>query len=169
MTDTHQIARLRRAMEMAQRPARGGATGPRTAEGKARSAMNATRHGLAAQVMRDPVEEERFKARLASLVADLEPVGETETALVERIAMALHRLERAERLEAEVFEGADQRGTSEGALLLKSPKALRTLDVVVRYGGAADAQLWRSLRALEIRQTARRRLRTVELPGVSSP
>ena len=96
MTDTDQIGRLRRALVQHQRRAKPRATGPRTVEGKARAAGNAVKQGLGAQVIRDPGERQRFEGRLAKLRADLEPMGEMEEALVERIAFALHGLERAE-------------------------------------------------------------------------
>ena len=80
-------------------------TGPRTAAGKTRSSANALRHGLtAARAMVLPDESadafERFRNGVA---ADLDPQGMLQAALAERIATLLWRLDRAARLEAELF------------------------------------------------------------------
>lgn len=76
-------------------------TGPRTPAGKARSAGNATRHGILSRELILPNEKrEDFDALLGQLLAELRPYGTLESALVERIAIALwrqRRLVRAER------------------------------------------------------------------------
>ncbi len=150
-----QLSHHQRALA-AQRRANGGKSkGPVTVAGKARAAGNAVRHGLAADLVRDPDERRRLQDRIDQLTAEFEPATPFEAALVERVAFALHRLERAERFEAETFESAQRAGDSAGAVLVKDKRCLRALDVVVRYGGYADAQLWRSLRALKALQLER--------------
>jgi hypothetical protein len=150
-----QLSHHQRALA-AQRRANGAKSkGPVTAAGKARAAGNAVRHGLVAEVVRDPDERRRLVERIERLEAEFQPATAFEAALVERIAFALNRLERAERFEAETFESAQRTGGSDGALLVKDKRCLRALDVVVRYGGYADAQLWRSLRALKALQLER--------------
>ena len=79
--------------------------GPRTPEGKARSAQNALKHGLRAQKFL-VVGNERpreFDALEAALVDELAPEGTLQGLLAGRIARAAWRLERAERIEAELF------------------------------------------------------------------
>jgi hypothetical protein len=80
-------------------------TGPRTAEGKARAAQNARRHGFAAAdyaVVR--LEDLQAVARLkADLVAVYHPVNSQELFAIERIALAQQALLRAARLEAGLF------------------------------------------------------------------
>ncbi len=80
-------------------------TGPRTPDGKARSAQNARKHGFAASafaVVR--LEELDEVARLKDdLVTDYQPANSQECFAVERIALAQHALLRAARLEAGLF------------------------------------------------------------------
>jgi hypothetical protein len=79
--------------------------GPKSPEGKARSAQNALKHGLRAQkfvVVGDESARE-FAALEAALVDELAPEGTLQGLLAGRIARAAWRLERAERIEAELF------------------------------------------------------------------
>jgi hypothetical protein len=75
-------------------------TGPRTPEGKRRSALNATRHGILSQVLHLPEEEmAAYEEFTAPYVASLSPVGQTETELARAFAdlqFRLHRLSAAE-------------------------------------------------------------------------
>lgn len=77
------------------------ATGPRTPEGKAASAKNATTHGLTA---RTPVVEgenpDAYTAFVSGVVASLRPEGTLEDVLAERAAVCLWRVQRAPRIEA---------------------------------------------------------------------
>jgi hypothetical protein len=64
-------------------------TGPTTPEGKAAVRLNATKHGLLSQEALLPGEDEAAFAVLGErLRAELQPVGELERLLVERIAAA---------------------------------------------------------------------------------
>src|SRR5688500_252086 len=68
-------------------------TGPTSAQGKARSAMNAVRHGLAARASVLPGEDPRELADLAAEIeADLRPDGATQRELVGRIVNLSWRL-----------------------------------------------------------------------------
>jgi hypothetical protein len=75
-------------------------TGPRTPQGKRRSALNATRHGILSQVLHLPEEEmAAYDEFTAPYVASLVPVGQTETELAGACAdlqFRLHRLSAAE-------------------------------------------------------------------------
>ena len=80
-------------------------TGPRTAEGKAVSAQNATKHGLFAQ--KNVVISENhaeFDALRDEMLADLAPVGAMEAILAERIVSLTWRLKRAQRMQDEVID-----------------------------------------------------------------
>ena len=80
-------------------------TGPRTAQGKARSAQNARSHGFTAStfaVVR--LEDLHDLAKLTDdLVAFYQPVNSQELFALERIALAQQALLRAARLESGLF------------------------------------------------------------------
>src|SRR5215212_2739794 len=79
-------------------------TGPKTLEGKASARLNSTKHGLLSQVVLLPGEDEEALKELGErLMAELQPVGEMENLLVERIIDAVWRLRRASRVEAGIF------------------------------------------------------------------
>jgi hypothetical protein len=70
--------------------------GPKTPEGKARSARNALRHGLCAQrfVVLGDEDLAAFEALEAALMAELAPQGALQAVLARRIVAATWRLER---------------------------------------------------------------------------
>jgi hypothetical protein len=80
-------------------------TGPRTAQGKSRSAQNSRKHGFAGlefAVVR--FEDSQAVANLrADLVACYHPANSQELFAIERIAIAQHSLLRCSRLEAGLF------------------------------------------------------------------
>src|SRR5262245_44495412 len=82
-------------------------TGPRTPEGKAIVARNATRHGIFAAVPVIPGEcAETWESHRAGVVESLAPVGLLEVNLAERAALLLWRLQRLARYEAETIATA---------------------------------------------------------------
>ncbi len=79
-------------------------TGPKTPEGKAAVRQNALKHGLLSRVVLLPGEDEAALKELGeSLRAELQPVGELENLLVNRIIAAHWRLRRLGRVEAGIF------------------------------------------------------------------
>jgi hypothetical protein len=79
-------------------------TGPRTPEGKARSSLNARRHGLLARDAVLPDEDRAaYLELLAALEAEHRPEGPTRTFLVHQLASAQWRLQRLLRIEAGLF------------------------------------------------------------------
>jgi hypothetical protein len=91
-------------------------TGPRTARGKARSAMNAVKHGVLAKrraLARSGVlsrglvipkleghrESAQFRTLMASLIADRKPVGALEMLMVQEIGVCTWRLRRLLKFE----------------------------------------------------------------------
>ncbi len=85
-------------------------TGPKTPEGKAAVAKNATKHGLFAR--KDVVISENqaeFDALRDDILIELAPAGTMETILAERIVSLTWRLKRAERMQNEVIEAKIRR------------------------------------------------------------
>lgn len=83
-------------------------TGPRTPDGKARSAQNARKHGFTAStfaVVRLEALDEIAHLK-ADLIALYQPVNSQELFAVERMALAQQTLLRAARLEAGLFTSA---------------------------------------------------------------
>ena len=80
-------------------------TGPRSAAGKAASSANALRHGLAAAraVVLPDEDGEAYEGLRQGVIADLDPADTLQAALAQRIVVLLWRLDRAARLEAELF------------------------------------------------------------------
>ena len=80
-------------------------TGPRTEAGKAASSANALSHGLtaASTVVLPEEDTDAFERLREGVIADLDPAGALQAALAQRIAVLLWRLDRATRLEAELF------------------------------------------------------------------
>ena len=126
--------------------------GPRTPEGKARSALNALRHGLrAARFCLLPHEDaEAFKAIVAGLRRVHAPTDAVELLYVDAIAVAIWRELRADRLEAEAMAdiAPAEPGRSCGSDLA-GPAARASLATVARYRASAQAEHRRALRLLE--------------------
>ena len=75
-------------------------TGPKTAEGKAKSSLNALKHGLRAELLILPNEDpEILQTVVDGWIDALQPADAAEAALVERAAMADWRLKRCVRAE----------------------------------------------------------------------
>ena len=76
-------------------------TGPKTPEGKAAVSLNPLKHGLLSQQTLLPNEDEASLMQLSErLHSQLQPVGELESLLVERIVAAAWRLRRVLAVEA---------------------------------------------------------------------
>ena len=79
-------------------------TAPKTPEGKAAVRLNALKHGLLSQEILLPGEDEEALRELGqNLRAELQPVGELESLLVDRIIASYWRLRRLGRVEAGIF------------------------------------------------------------------
>ena len=80
-------------------------TGPKTEAGKAASAANAISHGLTAagDVLLQDESVDAFEELQRDMLADLAPQGALQGMLARRIVQLLWRLDRAARLEAELF------------------------------------------------------------------
>jgi hypothetical protein len=128
--------------------------GPKTEEGKARSAQNALKHGRRARkhlVLPDEDAAE-FAALEAALIAELTPVGALQTVLARRVAVAAWRRARADRIEAELFEERRSANGGLGLALIRDGNGPRSFETLLRYRGAAMAEFWRALRTLKALQ-----------------
>jgi hypothetical protein len=72
--------------------------------------------------------------------------------LAGRIARAAWRLERAERIEAELFAREMGHERNLGLALIRDGNGARAFDTLLRYRGTALAELWRALRLLKALQ-----------------
>lgn len=126
MPTTKQLAANRRNAQKS--------TGPRTAEGKAKSSLNAVKHGVLSKsvavsghyYIEDPLD---FISLQSELEQNLRPVGRVEELLVERIATCAWRLRRVLKAEnGEIRLSADT-GTLEH---LKQRQ--RTGEAMARHG-----------------------------------
>ena len=79
-------------------------TGPRTADGKQRSSLNALRHGLTGHTVVLPSEDHSAYQRHAqSFLDEYQPKGATETQLVQSLIDASWQLNRAAAVETNLF------------------------------------------------------------------
>jgi hypothetical protein len=128
--------------------------GPRTPEGKARSAQNALRHGMRAEkhlVLPDEDAAE-FADLEAAMVEELAPVGVLQHVLARRVAIAAWRLARADRIETELFEERRFADGGLGLALIRDGNGTRSFETLLRYRGAAMAEFWRALKTLKALQ-----------------
>ena len=79
-------------------------TGPKTPEGKNLVRLNAVRHGLRSEEILLPGEDGEALRELGErLRAELQPIGELENLLLDRIVAAVWKLRRLGRVEAGIF------------------------------------------------------------------
>jgi hypothetical protein len=125
--------------------------GPKTAQGKARAAQNAMKHGLRAGkyvLLRDEDPFE-FDDLEVALFKELAPVGVLQCLLVGRLARAAWRLARAERLEVEMFREHHFPGGGAGLAMIRDANSSKAFATLVRYRGAAMAEFARCLKTLK--------------------
>jgi hypothetical protein len=82
--------------------------GPVSSEGKARASRNALKHGLTAirHLVLDDEDAAELEALTARLMEEIDPTSEVEVLLVQRLAAAFWKGERAERMEVALFDAA---------------------------------------------------------------
>ena len=140
--------------------------GPKTPTGKATASQNAIQHGLTSNA---PVifgigeTVEAWQDHRAAIVASLTPVGAMESALAERVALLLWRLNRVWKAEtALVARQIDKRlkWDLEGMMGTPTEAAEASVpypndDHVSRYETHISRQLWSCLHELEAMQRRR--------------
>ena len=128
--------------------------GPKTPEGKARSAQNALKHGMRAlkYVVLPDEDAVEFQALEAALLDELAPEGALQLVLARRVAVAAWRLARADRMEVELFEERRWEDAGVGMALIRDGNGTRSFETLLRYRGAAMAEFWRALKTLKALQ-----------------
>jgi hypothetical protein len=129
--------------------------GPKTREGKARSARNALKHGMrsAKHVVLPEEDADEFADLEAAMLEELAPVGTLETVLARRVAVAAWRLARADRIEVELFAHRSWGAAANpGLAMIRDGNGTRSFETLLRYRGAAMAEFWRALRTLKALQ-----------------
>jgi hypothetical protein len=130
--------------------------GPKTYEGKRRSANNGLRHGILAQTVVLAGEDTRaFAVLLASLEAEFQPLTPNEAALIENMAIARWRLMRVWGIEKESFTLEIDKTDTGGQPSTRAAQAFRTLsdqsrslDILHRYETRYDRQYARAYHML---------------------
>lgn len=87
-------------------------TGPKTAKGKARSSLNAVKHGLLSSRWLSPEEQENLAELIADLEAEYQPDTATQRIMIERIAMGMTKLRRLHELENAAYAKAQKDATA---------------------------------------------------------
>jgi hypothetical protein len=136
-------------------------TGPRSGEGKARSARNAIRHGLTSRqlIVRED-ERADFETLRDALVEELAPQGAVETVTFHELLHAAWNLHRFRRLEAESFTGIADPLCDAGSEAF--------LGRLARYQVRAQRAYYRALQELRTLQT-NRALRGIKLDEKVEP
>ena len=110
-------------------PPQGKATGPRTAEGKLRSAQNSFKHSLYSKALVLPHEcAAEFDALRAKLRAEHQPANTTEEILVDELAQHFWRLRRFRSLEATLWQPDNLAGSIDGDLIPLVQRAMASAE-----------------------------------------
>jgi hypothetical protein len=128
--------------------------GPKTPEGRARSRLNAIKHGMRAamHVVLPDENAVEFRALQEALLDELAPEGALQLVLARRVAVAAWRLARADRMEIELFEERRWENAGVGMALIRDGNGTRSFETLMRYRSAAMAEFMRSLRTLKALQ-----------------
>ena len=125
-------------------------TGPKTPEGKAAAARNATKHGLSGAFTVLPHEDQdEFDILLTCLRDEFHPANQHESFLVEQMAQSRWRLARARRLETAMFDqmllsemnDTDRDQQIAAKLLAGGDRALATIQ---RYAATAERSYYKA-------------------------
>ena len=123
-------------------------TGPRTPDGKARSAQNARKHGLTTKdLLIGPEDREEFDELLAGLQADVAPQGTLQQTLFDELVSSAWNLRRVRRLQTELCAHA---ATYQEVL---TDELQSKLDRLARYKARIERTFHRSLNQLKALQT----------------
>ncbi len=136
--------------------------GPKTPEGLAASARNATTHGLSSSFRVLPHEDQSAFGRLLDTLArELTPATEHERFLVTQMAESRWRLDRISRFEAiayeHLLEQPDEANPDHVIVLKLSAKTANVFDLLQRYATAAERSYYKAHRELTRRPAGEKR------------
>src|SRR5277367_5787114 len=141
-------------------------TGPKTTDGKQRSAMNAFKHGLMGQsLMLQPNEMEAYNRLTVSMLSDLKPKTEPERQLAQKIIDGHFRLNRLAAIENNMLNFGLIRYTTDTdhddrvEVMIAQTRALieqtNAFDVLGRYETRLSRQLLKYIEELKRTQKDR--------------
>jgi hypothetical protein len=131
-------------------------TGPRTQGGKDRVSNNAVKHGLLSQDVLVFGEDRAALRDLSErLQEELEPVGELEDMLVDRIVAAYWRLRRVGQVEADIFTSLSSVSNSLGGAFMHDSHHANAFSKLSRYETPIEKSLYKALHELQRLQAAR--------------
>jgi hypothetical protein len=136
-------------------------TGPKTPEGKAVVRLNAMQHGLLSREALLPDEVETALVECGKrLRAHLQPVGELEVLLVDRIVIAAWRLRRLMQVEVGIFERErydtfKEQDLGLGLAFIRNANNSDAFSKLSRYETTIERGLYRALHELQRLQAAR--------------
>ncbi len=130
-------------------------TGPKTPGGKAKSAQNATTHGLTAHydVIRTESQED-FDLYRHEMIDEMDPIGPMQHRLAERIVSLSWRLRRAEQLHNQTIDAMLEYKGSHHDLALGHRATedfanCRVLDKLIMYERRIENSLYKTMRELK--------------------
>lgn len=149
-------------------------TGPRTEEGKAIVCQNAIKHGILCQeIPIDENEESSFNAFSSRLYVQLNPVGDFEHFIVDRIVSSAWRLRRIIHIETAFYRSelnqtlpygiSDERSIKD----VFSATAKDQMAVLSRYEIALEKSLYKAIAELMRLQAIRQGVHfSLQIPGI---
>ena len=147
-------------------------TGPRTPEGKSAVRLNALRHGLLSEEILLPGEDEEALRKLDEhLRTELQPVGELENLLIDRVVSAYWRLRRLGRVEAGIFnresygDVGDLDASALGLSFIRDGNGANAFSKLSRYEAGIERSLYKALHELQRLQAARHTKSSVSPPA----
>jgi hypothetical protein len=134
-------------------------TGPRTEAGKDRASRNAVKHGLTARHLVLSCEErDDFEHLRAELYREHAPQSTQEVLLVTQIADSFYRLQRARKMETDLFERElSDSATADMSVLAVFEKKSGTFELLRRYTASLERSYYRAIAELRRTQNDRRR------------
>jgi hypothetical protein len=121
-------------------------TGPVTPEGKATSSLNASRHGLlATKVVLSNEDRDEFETFSEQCILALQPIGEIEALLADRIIMMTWRLRRTSVIEKDLFKKDLLESHFPTSIGERFQNRTAAFSVLSRYEAGIERSLFRAL------------------------